>query len=109
VADKLEYQQGDVLLYKVSKIPEGATVIPKDKMRRGVVLALGEETGHAHVLHGGGCTLLEADGQRFLDVKEDSALVHEEHGPHTVKPGKYRVGRVREVDPFDEAVRSVRD
>lgn len=33
----------------------------------------------------------------------------QEHGPVTLSPGVYRIGIVREIDPFEDKIRSVRD
>lgn len=41
------YRQGDVLLVKVDALPKGAKPADRDEADR-VVLALGEEHGHAH-------------------------------------------------------------
>lgn len=102
------FQQGDVLLKKVSAVPVGA------KKRATVggryVVAEGETTGHAHALVASEAVeMYERDGVLYLNVKEPTSLVHEEHDTQTVEPGIYEVGIVREVDPFTEEVRSVRD
>lgn len=103
----LTNQHGDVLLY-VSDIPKDAKIVMADPSR-GIVLAEGEATGHAHTIMDSGCTLLEHGGKRYLSVKEPVTLRHQEHKPQVIKPGTYEVKRVREVDPFEEEVRSVRD
>ena len=102
----LRNQHGDVLLYE-APIPKGAKKVKKDP--RGVVLAEGEATGHAHVVTGGSCALLEHEGRTFLSVKEPVTVRHQEHKPQVIQPGNYEVKQVREVDPFSEEVRKVRD
>ncbi|MFH1022883.1 MAG: hypothetical protein V1809_05800 [Planctomycetota bacterium] len=96
------YRQGDVILIRV-------TARPKETKPLGhLVLAEGEVTGHAHRVAGDGSVLLETDGgRRFLDVREESILVHEEHGPVTLPPGFFEVKIQREYDP--ERDRIVRD
>lgn len=42
------YRQGDVLLIEVKDLPSGATTVPIDD--DGIVLALGEATGHKHLV-----------------------------------------------------------
>jgi hypothetical protein len=101
------YQQGDVLLLSVDAVPAGAK--PRKTDPRGLVLAEGEATGHAHVVSDAGCALLEAEDKTYLTVKKSATVVHEEHKAITVPPGTYEVRKVREVDPFSEEVRSVRD
>ena len=41
------YRQGDVLLRRVSQLPDGAVKSPKTDR---IVLAYGEVTGHAHAI-----------------------------------------------------------
>ena len=101
-------QQGDVLLHEVEALPADAKKAKRGK--RGWVLADGEATGHAHVTRTAGCAILEcADGRRFLDVKKNAAVVHEEHKTVTVPPGLFEIRRVQEFDPFEEHVRNVAD
>jgi hypothetical protein len=104
-----EYNQhGDVLLFKEEKLPAGVEL---EKSRSGKsVVAEGEVTGHMHVLDAAGTDIYKAqDGTRYLEVKEDSPLTHEEHKTQTLSPGVYRIDAVREVDHFDKSIRSVRD
>lgn len=103
---KLVHQHGDVLLFRVG-VPEGAVRRPREE--RGLVLAEGEATGHAHTITDDGCALLEHDGRVFLAVEKPVTLRHEEHKPQVVQPGEYEVRRVQEVDPFNEEVHSVSD
>jgi len=105
----LPLQQGDVLLEPVASFPEGLKRV--EPGARGHVLAEGEATGHAHTLEAtGGCEVLEdAAHQLWLWAKRHVVLRHEEHGHVAVRPGRYRVGTVRTVDPFQETIRSVRD
>jgi len=101
-------QQGDVLFFKMTALPENLK--PK-KFKDRVVFAEGEVTGHAHV------TALD----EFIDVFEDEnsemwavlektrEVTHEEHGTVTLDPGIYKIGIVREVDPFADEIRQVAD
>lgn len=102
-------QQGDVLLFKldVNEI-DGKKLKPTS---RGHVLAEGEVTGHAHRISDAMSELVEAeDGTLYLQVKEDGAEVeHEEHHKVKLDKGLYRVGRVVEVDPYEETIRQVAD
>ena len=100
------YQQGDVLIESVEKIPR------KAKLKKGrCVLAEGEATGHAHVIkEKRGAKLFEGDtGELFLELSKEVTVTHEEHGAVTVAPGKYRIRKIREYDHFAEEAREVID
>jgi len=102
------YQQGDVLLTKISALPKGA-----QKRLGRVVLAEGEVTGHAHVATATRpewtVELFEREGTLYLRTTGDAAITHEEHGAITVPPGVYQIGKVQEYDHFAEEAREVRD
>ena len=104
-------RQGDVMLVKVRSVPKGAKFREADK-KRGVVLAEGEVTGHAHTLPS--TTVKEyvvpaelGDADRFIVVDKLSQLVHQEHAAIDVTPGTYKVIRQREYSPV--AIRNVAD
>ena len=107
------YRQGDVFLVPIDALPEGVKKL--DRGERGVVLAEGEVTGHAHVIVDDGASLYELvdDGdveemrQRFLLVDQEVAVVHEEHGTVRPSPGAYEVRIQREYSP--EEIRTVED
>jgi hypothetical protein len=84
--NKGQIRQGDVLLVateKVSGEPESAT-------KRGVVMAYGEVTGHAHRFEKASeAQALTGSIVRHLIVNTPAVLLHEEHSPPTVAPGKY--------------------
>lgn len=95
-------RQGDVLVTRVKSIPETATRAAR------CVLALGEATGHCHQIHEGAHMFVEVDGQKWLDVFDETATVtHEEHGPVVLPRGRYRVGIQREYEP--DGIRPVFD
>jgi hypothetical protein len=101
-------QQGDVLVKRIDKIPEGAK--PVKPTEKGLILAEGEATLHHHVVDQELAELFEMDGKLFLDVKAPSAPVkHEEHAKIDIPNGLYEIGRVVEYDVFAEAVRRVTD
>ena len=97
-----QVRQGDVLLVPVDEIPEAATVVPRDQGR--VILAYGEATGHAHAFEAFAATLLQEEDRRYLHLREAAPLIHEEHAPITVAPGRYRVVIQREFVPPDPAL-----
>lgn len=98
------WRQGDIFIAAAKRIPRAA------KPRPSLVLAEGELTGHAHrVEHTGTASVfVHPDGQMFVDVTaEEATVIHEEHGPITLRKGAYRIWRQREYTP--EAIRVVRD
>jgi len=99
-------RQGDVLLVPVDAIPQGAEGVKPDP-QRGVVLAYGEVTGHAHVLPVKSVSMWSVGEQRYVTVTEDAPLTHEEHTAHVIPKGNYRVVIHREYSP--EEIRNVAD
>ena len=83
--------QGDVMLYPVDAAPDGVVV---DGTRH--TLALGEVTGHSHVLER--ATMVMGAEQRYVIADEGAALYHEDHGPVVVPPGIYKVLQQQEPD-----------
>lgn len=78
-----------------------------------IILAHGEATGHHHSL-----ALAEPDSAdwwkqdtagdtQFVELRGRASLVHQEHAPIELAPGKYRVTRQREYSPKE--VRRVAD
>ena len=96
-------RQGDVLLVRrTGALPPKAVPVPHDP--RGVVLAEGEVTGHAHVIADERVAML-ADpetGRRWIIFKDGTALeepallTHEEHSTVMVEVGTYEVIAQRE-------------
>ena len=104
-------RQGDVLIRSISEIPKGLVQVPRDSHGR-VILAEGEQTGHAHAVLGE-VEFLAADlrdmEQTFLRVESEAEVVHEEHGTITLAPGDYEVIRQREYVNADMAPIRVAD
>lgn len=98
--------QGDVFLVK-GKIPKGAS--KKTATKRGLVLAEGEATGHAHCITESAAELYEHNGILYLRASVPVSLKHEEHRPVTISIGDWQVGIVQEYDPFEQEARNVRD
>lgn len=104
-------QQGDVLLLKIDKLPEGCFRRPLQDSR-GVVLAEGEHTGHWHGANDISLAIMDApDGKVFLENSGDVPveIKHAEHKPITVEPGIWEIGIVREKDWFQGQTRKVYD
>lgn len=96
------FQQGDVIIEKVSEV--------KGEKLKHLTLAVGEATGHHHSVTEGEADLYEHEGTLFLKVKSDKATVtHQEHKPITLPMGDYKIGIVQEYDHFMEESRYVAD
>lgn len=108
-------RQGDVFIILDAAEKTGAEI---PRVNGKAVLALGEVTGHAHVIENSACTLSLQDGSivapdamkmltggggyipdRVLDVKRTVVLRHEEHGPASIPAGKHLVVIDREYAP----------
>ncbi len=87
------YRQGDILLVEVSQIP------PRHHRVAGNVLARGEATGHVHRIQQGIVVKTHDTGALFVVAHSGTTLVHDEHGPIAIDPGKYQVIRQREFNP----------
>lgn len=101
------YRQGDVYIRPLPETLELGEPLPAEP--RGVVLAYGEVTGHAHVLDPEACELyplpehLRTDmtsvsNGRVLRVLKPVSLRHEEHDPIDLEPGDYYIGIQIEYD-----------
>jgi hypothetical protein len=97
------WRQGDVLIFAVDAIPQGAA------RRRDCVLAEGELTGHSHRIdQPGTAELYEHKAMLYLRILASEAkVVHQEHGPITLSRGLYAVRQQREYSP--QAIRPVCD
>jgi len=114
-------QQGDVILRKVDKLPDGLREIKPTK--KGHILAAGEATGHHHCVTAFMANELlkknddyelrmyeevGEDGKVYMVVTDETPITHEEHEAVTVSPGVWEVTQVREFDPFAEEAERVR-
>jgi len=108
----VHFRQGDVYLSRIPISVTPGALIPHED--RGVVLAHGEVTGHAHVLEDPSKVQLfklpaelladipDAANGRLLRVLEPTGLVHEEHSRIALEPGDYYVGIQIEWDEMKE-------
>ena len=98
---KCQYRQGDVFLVEADDRHSGGPITAEHVAHGRLVLALGEATGHAHVINEpkGRAQLFRRGAWRYLYVREAVQLVHEEHAPVTVEPGTYMVRIQREYVP----------
>lgn len=80
----------------------------KNLAKKRCVLAHGE-SGHSHVLEDDEAELIQIGDRMLLTLTRESTVKHEEHGPITLAPGIWEIGRVREKDWFKDMVRPVVD
>ena len=93
------YQHGDVCLVEeqVPVIEDRNRIETPQRTDDGrLILALGEATGHAHILGGEGVNLVESTGGLVLEITQPVELTHEkngrltgEHRTLTIPPGRY--------------------
>lgn len=98
------YRQGDVLIMRVNSIPENLVKTNK------VTLALGEVTGHHHSILSEnvvGFAEVETALAKYIEVKSQAVLTHQEHDPITLPEGTYRAIIQKEYEPG--ALRNVAD
>lgn len=96
------YRQGDILLKPIR-------IIPKRAKKKNLILAEGETTGHLHqFIDSVNVTCYELNNQQYIDVINQSDLVHNEHDTLSINIGKYKCVRQREVDLSNE-IRRVED
>ena len=105
------YRQGDIILEKVDKLPDGYVLT-------GNKLSMSGETGNAHVLEGrifgstrtsiqGNPTKTITLGDRQIHVieeyivvdKANMAMIHAEHPALPVETGTYKIRRLRTFTP----------
>jgi hypothetical protein len=100
------FRQGDVLIRSIQKLPSGKLI-----KRANGMLALGEVTGHSHVVEDLNIAeVFEINGQPGLYLRvgaEGVRIVHEEHRPLAIPAGDYQVEIQREYSPA--AIRTVAD
>lgn len=94
------FRQGDVLITRIARLPEGLNE------HQDMIILAGEVTGHAHRLVQGH-VLEDARGALFLEVLQQTQVIHEEHRSLTLEPGSYQITRQREYTP--EAIREIED
>jgi len=105
---RLVRRQGDVIIFKVEKLPEELPAKEDDG-----VLAYGEVTGHAHRLDN--TAKFEKFGKaeaakQYLKVIEGGlTITHEEHAPIILPDGDYEIVKQREYNIVERVARPVLD
>jgi hypothetical protein len=103
-------RQGDVFVVRRSEpLPKGLERIPRKP--KGIVLAEGEKTGHAHVIKSERAALFRDPklAAIFLQVTCDDPVMleHEEHTGIALPPGDYEIRIQSEYRP--DEIRQVAD
>lgn len=113
---KNQLRQGDVLLERVSEIPKEAKQ-RNLKSYKDRLLVRGESANHAHYATGE-VQVLDDQDEIYLNVEQQAELEHllidtgiwtKEHKPISLDPGKYRVIRQQEYNPYEKAIQEVQD
>tara|TARA_B100001245_G_C22852849_1_gene409980 strand:+ start:817 stop:1182 length:366 start_codon:yes stop_codon:yes gene_type:complete len=102
-------RHGDLLFRAIDQLPaKSGMTLQKD-----AVLALGEATGHKHILVGNAQIYNRVDEEgtetKYLQVNEESVINHEEHKTVTLPKNNYVMVQEREFDVFTEMGRDVYD
>jgi hypothetical protein len=95
-------RHGDVIIEKVEEVKGKQTKTTQ------TILAEGEVTGHFHKLSCKSMLVSEYEGNKYLEIKQDAVLEHQEHDTLQIPTGKYKVYIQREVDLLGQ-VRQVMD
>src|ERR1017187_4429944 len=99
------YRQGDCMLIEVPSIPKDCK---RTEVKGPLVLLEGEATGHMHRFeYAHDVDMYVGGGARYVHVKAEAALTHEEHSTVNVPPGKYMVPVQVEYTPKE--LRRVQD
>lgn len=99
------FQQGDVIGKKLDSMPSG---LQKVIAHAHCVVAHGE-SGHSHVVEDDEAELVQIGERMLLKLEKSATITHEEHGPITLEPGVWEIGRVMEFDYFSQMQRTVVD
>ncbi len=94
-------RQGDLRFVKVRSLPKDAVRVDNP------ILALGEVTGHAHVVKEGLVYVLPNGNVYVESPLGETLVVHDEHAPIRLEKGFYRLFRQREYNSGE--IRRVQD
>lgn len=101
-----QFRQGDVLVEYIGEIPPAAKRVSKRGLKR-ITVAHGEATGHHHSIDIAAADWWKSDQEQFVEVKQATALTHQEHALIPLAPGQVKIVRQREYSP--EEIRNVAD
>jgi len=104
-------RHGDLLFKSIAKsdMPKKSEM----KKQEDNILALGEATGHKHVLVGNAQIFNTVDDKgvetKYLQVQEESVINHEEHNTVVLPKNNYVMVQEREFDVIESTARDVYD
>lgn len=105
------YRHGDLVFKQLTELPKELKQL--DIENNTFVLALGEVTGHKHVMtakkEGDMRIFQDTQGRYILEVGAPTELSHEEHKTLVFTPGVYLMDNEREHDYFARESRQVMD
>jgi hypothetical protein len=105
------YRHGDLIFKPLDEKPKGLKKL--EVKNKEFVLALGEVTGHRHVMReqkeGDMKMYQDKEGRYILEIIKPTQLSHEEHKTLTFTPGFYIMENEREFDYFAEETKKVLD
>jgi len=115
------YRQGDVLIEEIREIPQSERTAE-------TLLVRGEGRNHGHFIRGNQVEIFQSNEKEkntkgsivthYLDIRSEASLDHllidsgrftSDHDSIIIPPGKYRVIRQREYNPYTRAIRMIRD
>lgn len=114
------YRHGDMIIFKIDKLPENL----KSKNTKKLVVGLGEVTGHSHDIfaldnadidvmldniNSSDNTVAENNNVYFKVNNGCAIITHEEHDPIQLDEGTYVRVRQVEYNPFTKQLENVRD
>lgn len=103
---KRQYRQGDVFVIE-SAIPSTAEKQPQTAR---IILEQGTATGHSHGINRTEQADLFVDGiHKYLDVRGEAPVTHEEHSTINLPEGTYEVRRQITWSALEEMGRVVAD
>lgn len=105
------YRHGDLIFKQLTELPSNLKKLALTENK--FVLALGEVTGHKHVMTAEKEQDMniyqDAQGRYVLEVVKPTKLSHEEHSTLEFMPGVYIMDNEREHDYFEHETRQVID
>lgn len=106
--EKQIYRNGDILLKTIEKLPDNLKQIFQGKE---FTVALGEITGHSHVIVAEPAieVLEDEKGKRYIKINGEAEIKHQEHKTIKLKSGMYVIIHEQEFSPFDELINQVKD
>lgn len=105
------YRHGDLIFKQLNELPEKIKEVAVENNQ--FVLALGEVTGHKHVMtaekEDDMRIFQDSQGHYILEVVKPTKLSHKEHATLEFEPGIYKMDNEREHDYFEQQSRQVID